>query len=109
MKQKHLWLFLLILGVTVFFGAQMIPPTGRDLLQDFQQKARSKDAAYSNVVARAQQLQKEFPGRTYGNLKEAIGTNDITKYFPQINPKGQKNPSAFVLNQLQREAAGRIK
>ena len=49
-----------------------------------------------------------LPGRAYGNLKDAVGTNDITKYFPNINPKGQKDPSRYVLNRLQREAAERL-
>ncbi len=109
MKQKHLWQFLFIVFVVAWATFELTPPTGRDLLQDFQSKARGKDEAYSNIVARAQQLQKALPDRAYGNLKEAIGTNDITRYFPHINPKGQKNPSAFVLNRLQREAAGKIK
>ena len=109
MKQKHLWYFLFVVFVVVWSIFELTPPTGRDLLQDFQAKARSKDEAFSNIVARAQQLQKDLPGRAYGNLKDAVGTNDITKYFPHINPKGQKNPSAYVLNRLQREAAGRIK
>jgi len=109
MKQKHLWQLLIIVFVVVWSVFEITPPTGRDLLQDFQQKARSKDAAFSNIVARAQQLQKEQPSRGFGNLKDAVGTNDITKYFPQINPKGQKNPSAFVLNRLQRDASGKIK
>jgi len=109
MKQKHLWQLLLILFVVTWATYSLTPPTGRDLVQDFQTKARGKDEVFSNIVARVGQLQKTAPDRAYGNLKEAIGTNDITKYFPHINPKGQKDPSAFVLNRLQREAAGKIK
>ncbi len=110
MNQKHLWQLLLIVFVVAWSAVEITPPTSRDLLADFQAKARNKDAAYSNVIARATQLQKDLPGRTYGNLKDAIGTNDITPYFShRFNPKGEKNPSAWVLNRLQREAAGKIK
>jgi SecD/SecF fusion protein len=109
MKQKHLWQLLVIIFVVAWSIYELTPPTGRDLLQDFQQKARSKDVGFSNIVAAAQQLEKEMPQRTYGNLKEAVGTNDLTKYFPHINIKGQKEPSRYVLNRLQREAAGKIK
>jgi SecD/SecF fusion protein len=109
MKQKHLWQLLLIIFVVAWSIYELTPPTGRDLLQDFRQKARSKDAVFSNIVAAAQQLEKERPQRTYGNLKEAVGTNDLTRYFPHINIKGQKEPSRYVLNRLQREAAGKIK
>src|ERR1043166_520479 len=109
MKQKHLWQLLLIVFIVVWSIFEVTPPTGRDLLVEFQAKARNKDGAFSNIVARAQELQKEFAGRNYGNLKEAVGTNEIAKYFPHINAKGEKNPSSYVLNRLQREAAGKIK
>ncbi|HYV32625.1 MAG TPA: protein translocase subunit SecD, partial [Candidatus Binatia bacterium] len=109
MNQKHLWKLGLIVFVVVWSIFELTPPAGRDLLQDFQAKARSKDAVFSNVVERAQQLQKQLPNRTYGNLKEAIGTNDITRYFPFINAKGEKEPSTYVLNRLQRDASGKIK
>jgi SecD/SecF fusion protein len=109
MNQKHLWQLLLIIFVVAWSIVEVTPPTGRDLLQDFQSKARNKDADFTNIVARAQQLQKELPGRAYGNLMEAAATNDITKYFPNINVKGQKDPSHYVLNRLQREASGKIK
>ena len=109
MKQKHLWYLLSIIAIVGLSIYYLTPPTGRDLLLDFQAKARNKDAAFSNLVARAQQLEKEVPNRAYGNLRDAIGTNDITKYFPRINTKGQKNPSVHVLNQLQFESAGKIK
>ena len=109
MQQKHLWQFLIIIFVVVWSIFEVTPPTGRDLLQDFQAKARSKDAAFSNIVDRAAQLQKENPIRTFGNLKDAVGTNEIAKYFPHIVAKNEKNPSLFVLNKLQAEAAGKIK
>lgn len=110
MNQKHLWQLLVIVFVVAWSAVEITPPRGRDLLADFEGKARNKDAAFSNIVARAAQLQKELPGRTYGNLKDAVGTNDITPYFAhRISVKGEKSPSAFVLNRLQREAAGKIK
>jgi len=109
MKQKHLWYLLsivVVLGLSTYY---LTPPTGRDLVQYFQDEARNKDAAFSNIVVRAQQLEKEVPNRSYGNLREAVCTNNITKHFPRINTKGQKYPSVHVLNQLQFEAAGKIK
>ncbi len=110
MNQKHLWQLLVIVFVVAWSAVEITPPRGRDLLADFEGKARNKDSAFSNIVARAAQLQKELPGRTYGNLKDAVGTNDITPYFAhRISVKGEKSPSAFVLNRLQREAAGKIK
>jgi SecD/SecF fusion protein len=109
MTQKHLWQLVLIVFVLVWSVFMITPPTGRNLITEFQTKARNKDAVFSNIVAKAEQLQKENPARTYGNLKDAIGTNEISKYFPSINVKAEKDPSSYVLNRLQRDAAGKIK
>jgi SecD/SecF fusion protein len=110
MTQKHLWHLLLIIFVVVWSIVSMTPITNRDLMIDFQAKAKNKDAGYSNILARAQELHQQNPLRpAYGNLKEAMGTNDITAYFPRYNIKGQKEPSRYVLNRLQREAGGKVK
>jgi len=42
-------------------------------------------------------------------LASAIGTNDITRYFPFYEATNQLSPTTFILTQLQREAAGKIK
>lgn len=110
MNQKHLWQLLIIVFLVAWSAVELTPPTGRDILADFEAKARNKDAAFSNIVAQVHELQKTFPDRAFGNLKEAVGTNDIVPYFAhRISVKGEKNPSAAVLNRLQKEAAGKIK
>lgn len=108
MTQKHFWRLLLVGFILVWAVFMVTPPTGRNLVVEFQNKARNKDATFSNIVATAEQLQRENSARTYGNLKDAIGTNDITKYFA-YSTKGEKDPSLYVLNRLQRDASGRIK
>ena len=109
MNRSHLWKLLLIAFVVLWSIFELTPPKSRDLLLEFQRNARRPDATFSNVVQRAQDLQKEMPNRTFANLKEAVGTNDIARYFPQFNVKGQKEPNNFVLHQIQRQAAGRIR
>jgi len=54
-------------------------------------------------------LQKAMAEKPYDNLVEAIGTNDVTRYFPMLRQKNEENPTRYVLNRLQREAAGRIR
>jgi SecD/SecF fusion protein len=108
MTQNHLWRLLLIIFILVWAVFEITPPTGRNLITEFRSKARNKDATFSNIVAKAEQLQQENSARTYGNLKEAIGTNDIAKYF-SYSAKGEKDPSLYVLNRLQRDASGKIK
>ena len=42
-------------------------------------------------------------------MQEAIGTNSIAPYFPFFNAKNKVHPNVFILNQLQRDASGKIK
>lgn len=87
----------------------LYPPKGRDLVQVFQQRGVSQDSTFSNIVATAQALQQEHPERAYGNLFDAIGTNDIRPYFPFFKTSTELNPTTHILNRLQREAAGKVR
>jgi len=110
MKKQFFWRFFFLvclpLGLALYF---IYPPTPRDLVRVFQEQARGTDSTFSNIVYKARQLQKTRPDRAFGNLQEAIGTNDITKYFPYMRAKDELYPTTAILNRLQREAAGRIK
>src|SRR5690606_22334908 len=80
------------------------------LIPYFAEKAYNPDDTFRAIVERAQALQKEYPEREYKNLEEAIGTNDITRYFPYYTEAPRKpRPTQYILNQLQREAAGQIR
>ncbi len=104
------WKFIIVILVLAWAFYEMYPPVGRNLATEFQDKAVKKDAAYTNIVERLQKLQQAYPERTFANLKEAIGTNDITRYFPFYeDAKTELNPTRAVLNHLQRDAAGKIK
>src|SRR6266849_4080873 len=111
MNRNHLWKFLLIVFILVWALFEVSPPVGRNVIDVFQERAArdKKDTAYSNLVARARELQKQTPERAFGNLKEAVGTNDIARYFPFIDVSGQKDPAGFILSRIQRDAAGKIK
>src|SRR5262245_37319548 len=109
MNRGHLWKFLIIVFVVVWAIFEITPPTSRPLLQEFQRQARRPDETFTAILNKAKELDQQAPNRTYANLKEAIGTNEIARFFPQFNVKGQKDPNTFVLHQIQREAAGRIR
>jgi len=109
MNRNHLWKLALILFVVLWSFYEMYPPRGRDLIQVFRDRAVSRDATFTAILQRAQQLQKTRPERQYGNLQEAIGTNDITRYFPYFEAKNESHPTTYILNRLQREAAGKIR
>src|SRR5712672_1390121 len=98
MNRSHLWKFLIIVFVVVWAIYEATPLTSRDLLREFQRKSHRQDEAFSSIVAKATQLQRELPNRTFGNLIEAVGTNDLTRYFPQYaaKAKGQKDPNRVV-------------
>jgi SecD/SecF fusion protein len=109
MKRNLIWKFLFVLFIVAWSVREMYPPRARNLLQEFQNRAVNRDTAFSNIVQQASQLQKTNPQRTFGNLREAIGTRSVTNYFPWVNAKSQKDPTLAVLHRLQQESAGKIK
>ena len=109
MNRNNFWRFILVLLVILWSLYELYPPEGRDLLLFFREKAVGRDPAFTAIFQKAQALQKAMPEKPYDNLVEAIGTNDITRYFPSFGAKEELHPTAFILNRLQREAAGRIR
>ena len=109
MNRNHLWKFLLIVFVVAWSAYEVYPPSGRNIIEVFKEEAGKKDATFSNIVERAQQLAKQNTNATlFADLKEAVGTNDIGRYFP-YDVKGEKDPNTAVLYRLQQESAGRIR
>jgi SecD/SecF fusion protein len=109
MNRNNFWRFVLVVLVVLWSLYELYPPKGRDLVLYFREKAVNRDPAFSAILTNAQALQKAMPEKPYENLAEAIGTNDITRYFPSFGAKDQVHPTAYILNRLQREAAGRIR
>ena len=107
--KKDSWKFILVVFIVCWSFYQVYPPTARDLAQQFSSRAVKRDAAFADILQRLEPLQKARPDREFANLQEAIGTNDIRPYFPFVNAKDVLYPTTFVLNQLQRDGAGRIK
>ncbi len=109
MKRNLFWKFVFVLFIAAWSAREIYPPTPRNLLAEFQARAVNRDATFSNIVQRAQDLSKANPQRTFGNLREAIGAQPITNYFPWVSVKAQKDPTVAVLHRLQQETAGKIK
>jgi SecD/SecF fusion protein len=109
MKRNLFWKLVFVLFLVAWAAREIYPPTPRNLLQEFQNRAVNRDATYTNILQQAQELQKAQPQRTFGNLRQAIGTHSITNYFPWMSVKAQKDPTLAVLHRLQTDAAGRIK
>lgn len=96
--------------VVVWSLIELYPPKGRDLVLYFRERAvNTQDGVFSNIVGKAQALQKTMPEKPYDDLLEGVGTNDLSKYFPFYEARNEAHPTTYILNRLQREAAGRIR
>ena len=109
MKQNNRWRFILVILIVAWSLYEIYPPTSRNLVQQFESRAENTDAAFTNILTRLAPLETARPDLAFANLEEAIGTNDIESYFPFIVAKNQLNPTTYILNQIQRDASGKIK
>jgi len=109
MNRNNFWRFILVLLVVLWSLYEMYPPSPRDLVKHFRERAIHTDANFVAINDKAQALQKAMPEKPYDNLKDAVGTNDLNRYFPFFEAKNESNPNTYILNRLQRECAGRIK
>ncbi len=109
MKQNNMGRFLLVIAIILWSLYQIYPPTSRDLIKEFSSRAENKDAAFTNILNEARAFQKAGTNNEFMALQVAAGTNDLQKYFPFFSASAQIHPNVFILNRLQREAAGKIK
>jgi SecD/SecF fusion protein len=111
MKQNNLGRFLIVIAIILWSLYEVYPPTPRSLVGEFSRRALNKDAAFKDIVSRAEAYQKAGTNNEFVALQTAIGTNDLLKYFKGVFPAAanQVNPNLFILNKLQRDAAGKIK
>jgi SecD/SecF fusion protein len=109
MKRNNTWKFLFVVFIICWSFYQMYPPTSRDLVKEFAAHSDKHDATFSNILARVDALQMAGTNSEFANLRAAVGTNDIQGYFNFINATNETDPTTFILNRLQRDAAGKIK
>jgi SecD/SecF fusion protein len=109
MNRSHFYKLLAIVVILAWAIYSMYPPTTRPVIEVFKEQARTKDTNFNAIVQTATELEKEAPERGFLNLRQAVGTNDITQYFPQWPAKNEKDPNAFVLRKVQEAASGKIK
>jgi len=109
MNSNHIWKLLLIVFVVAWSVNEMSPPTDRNLLEVFEEKASTTDTNFTAIIQQAKKLNEQAPERVYGNLWDAIGTNDIAGYFPSYVKSQPSNPKRAIMNKIQREASGKIR
>ena len=110
MNRNDRWKFILVILIVAWSLYQIYPPTSRDLIQQFASRAQAPDATFTNIVQKAEALHAaDTNASEFAVLHEAIDTNDVRIYFPFIDAKAQLDPTTYILNQLQRDASGKIK
>src|SRR5688572_1350289 len=109
MNRNYAWKAVIVTFLTALCIAGMYPPVGKNLVQVFKQRAVNRDATFTNIVTKAEELEKQFPERTFANIHDAVGTNYITNYFPRISVAGKKEPTRHVLQRLQQDTRGKFR
>ncbi|HTG43988.1 MAG TPA: protein translocase subunit SecD, partial [Verrucomicrobiae bacterium] len=110
MNQNNFWKWVLVFFLLGWAAYSIYPPSSRNLVEEFAENAASRDTNFTAIVARAQELEKQLPNRSYNNMIEAIGTNDVRRYFPQFRlAENDPKPARAILNRLQRQAAGKVR
>ncbi|HEU6447173.1 MAG TPA: protein translocase subunit SecD [Verrucomicrobiae bacterium] len=109
MKSNDRWKFILVIAIVAWALSQIYPPTSRDLIQQFQARADNTDTNFDAIAQRAVMLQKTTTNTEFNILEEAIGTNSIVPYFTFVDARSDIHPTQKILNQLQRDASGKIK
>jgi SecD/SecF fusion protein len=109
MKQNNFGRFIFVVLVICWSLYEIYPPTSRDLIQEFTKQADNQNATFTNILKQVDVLrQANTNAAEFTVLQQAIGTNDIQPFFP-MDAKAQLYPTTFILNQLQRDASGKIK
>ena len=89
MNRNYFWRTVLVVLIVLWSLYELYPPKGRDLVQYFRVQAVNRDPDFTTIFTNALALQKAMPEKPYENLLKAIGTNDITRYFPSFGAKEQ--------------------
>ena len=108
MQRNNFWRALLVLFVTVWAVFEVYPPSDRNLIDVFEERATQKGTNFNAIVTKARELDKQFPERNFANLRDAIGTNSLTNFIA-FSVGGERDANRAILNRLQREASGKIK
>lgn len=106
---RNTWKFLLTIFVVAWALYELYPPTPRDLVKVFQERVEFSDTNFTAIVQRAQELEATRSNQAYACLLQAVGTNDLSRYFPSLSEEEDLDKNRAILNRLQKLAAGRIK
>ena len=84
-KNNNLGRFILVIAIIGWSILQVLPPTSRDLVEQFSSRAQNPDTTFKDIVARAKTLQAGT-NNEFAALQTAIGTNDIQNCLLYTSP-----------------------
>jgi hypothetical protein len=89
---------------------RIYPPTSRDLIQQFESRAENQDATFTNILARLGPLQQAGTRTASSPTCRRPSARTTSKLFSVHQARRTSfDPTTFILNQLQRDASGKIK
>src|SRR5689334_9592729 len=87
MTRSHLWKFLFVLLTIALAIGSIMPIKPRNLITQFERAASEGDTNSTKVldaiILKARELDAKRPTQSYSNLLEAVGTTDLTQFFPK--------------------------
>lgn len=109
MNRNLLGKFLFVSFVVLWAVWELQPLTARNLIDEFEKRAVATDTNFNAIVQNARRLHGTNTDHGFQSLRIAVGTNDITRYFPSFRVKDEKDKNLAVLHRLQKDSAGQIK
>ena len=100
---------LLVIVIVAWSLFEIYPPTSRNLVQEFASRAENQDAAFTNILTRLAPLQAARPNQ---RIRQFGGSHRHERH-PEIFSVHHRARTCctrdFILNQIQRDASGKIK
>ncbi len=109
MKRNNFWRWIFVVFVVIWALYEMYPPTDRPLIDVFEESATNRDERFDAIVKEARDGVAAGIPSQYQLLLTAAGNTSLTNYFPAYKPDPDANANAYVLNRIQRKAAGKIR
>ncbi|HSH15308.1 MAG TPA: protein translocase subunit SecD, partial [Verrucomicrobiae bacterium] len=109
MKRNNFWRWIFVVFVVVWALFELYPPTDRPLIDVFEESATNRDERFDAIVKEARDGVAAGIPSQYQLLLTAAGNTSLTNYFPNYKPDPDANANAYVLNRIQRKAAGKIR
>jgi hypothetical protein len=110
MKKNNFGWFIFVVCVVLWAFFEMYPPTSRDLIEQFTSRAENQDAAFTNILKQVEALQLTKTNSEFANLQGPPSARTTSRIISRSSTRRTRSiRTLFILNQLQRDASGKIK